>query len=54
MLPKYRGASNLTRKQKQEEQKANELAAVFLMFTKQIDQILKEKITTLKRLLIQW
>lgn len=42
-VTKYRGASNLTRKQKQEEQKANEFAAAFLMSAKQIDQILKEK-----------
>lgn len=42
-VTKYRGASDLTRKQKQEEQKANEFAAAFLMSAKQIDQILKEK-----------
>lgn len=42
-VTKYRGVSNLTRKQKQEEQKANEFAAAFLMSAKQIDQILKEK-----------
>lgn len=42
-VTKYRGASNLTRKQKQEEQKANEFATAFLMSAKQIDQILKEK-----------
>ena len=42
-VTKYRGASNLTRKQKQEEQKANEFAAAFLISAKQIAQILKEK-----------
>lgn len=42
-VTKYRGASDLTRKQKQEEQKANEFVAAFLMSAKQIDQILKEK-----------
>ena len=42
-VTQYRGTSNLTRKQKQEEQKANEFVAAFLMPAKQINQILKEQ-----------
>lgn len=42
-VTKYRGASNLTKEQKQEEQKANEFAAAFLMPAKQIKQILKDE-----------